>query len=157
MLISQQNADFGNDFFNDRVESIRLNGNCRWIFYERSNFAGSSHYLRAGYYASAPSWGGRGNRISSARALPPDGTTAILLFQKSNYLGRMSALYASNSHLPSLDFGDHVSSVIIIGGTWTLYQHSNYEGKSITLRPGEYASIHGTSLGGDSLSSVKLR
>lgn len=161
LRISQQNADFTNDFFNDRVESIRLHGNCRWIFYENTNFdlaeggQGSTHLLRAGYYASAPSWGGRGNQISSARALPPDGTKAIALFQHLNFAGRMLVLYSSSNHLQLLDFGDHVSSVIVIGGTWTLYQHDSYQGMSSRLAPGEYPSIHSLGVGADSVSSVR--
>lgn len=155
LRISQQNAHFTNDFFNDRVESIHSHGNCKWLFHEHKNFLGSTHLLRAGYYASAPSWGGPGNQISSARALPPDGTTAIVLFQHDIYRGRMLVLYGSEPNFPFVNFGDHVSSVIVTGGTWTLYEHSNYQGRSSRLGPGEYSNIHSSGVGGDSVSSVR--
>lgn len=155
MVIFQQNAHFANDFFNDRVESIRINGNCRWLLYEHSFFLGSVHFLAAGYYASAPRWGGSNNAISSARVIPQN-TVAILLFQHGNYRGRMLTLYSSNTHLPSLDFGDHVSSIIITGGTWTVYEHSNYGGRSSRLAPGEYPSIRSFRIGEDAISSVRM-
>ena len=155
LTLSQQNAHFANDFFNDRVESIRLHGTCKWLFYEHANFLGSSHLLQAGYFASAPGWGGSGNRISSARALPPSGTTAILLFDHANFSGRMLMLYASSSHLPTLDFSDHISSVIVTGGHWTLFQHTDYQGTHSAFGVGEYPNIHSTSVGGDSVSSVR--
>lgn len=115
----------------------------------------SSHLLTAGYYSSAPRWGGSGNQISSARALPPDNTVAICLFQHANYQGRMLVLYGSNSHLPSLNFGDAISSIIITGGTWTLFEHSNYRGRSSRLVQGEYPDLHSFHIGGDSVSSVR--
>ena len=136
------------------MESIRLHGNCRWLFYEHDNFIGRVHLLHVGYYASAPGWGGSGNQITSARALPPTGTVAIALFQHDNYEGRMLVLYDSSSHFPSLDFEDHVSSVIIIGGTWTLYERINYQGRSSRLGFGDYANIHSLHVGGDAISSV---
>ena len=155
LTISQQNAHFSNDFFGDRAESIHLHGNCRWLFYTDPNFLGTTHLLNVGYYASSPSWGGSANLISSARALPPGGTRAIALFQHPNYQGRMLVLYSSDHDVPMRDFGDHVSSVIVIGGTWTLYRDPNFLGVSATLGPGDYALPDSFGIGGDTLSSVR--
>lgn len=157
LLVRQQNAEFNNDFFNDRVESIHLNGNCKWLFYEHTNFYGQVHFLNIGYYSSAPSWGGSGNRISSARVLPSQGTVAIVLFQHSYFKGRMIVLYGSNSHLHiSENFGDTISSAIVLGGSWTLFQHAYFGGSSTTLGAGDYTTIHNFNVGGDSVSSVRL-
>ena len=93
--------------------------------------------------------------ISSARALPPEHTTSILLFDHINYQGRMLALYTSSNHLPSLDFSDHISSVIVTGGHWTLFQHTNFTGISQGFGVGEYSNIHLEVVGGDSVSSVR--
>jgi hypothetical protein len=65
----------------------------------------------------------------------------------------MLVLYASNSHLPAIDFNDQLSSFIITGGTWRLYQHSWYGGNGATYGPGEYTGR--PSIGNDQLSSVK--
>ena len=155
LTIIQQNADFNNDFFNDRVESIQIEGNCKWIFYEHINFMGSAHILGVGYHSSAPKWGGAGNHISSARVLPPQGTTAIVLFQHTNFQGRMVVLTSSNNHLPSINFNDHVSSIIVTGGSWNVYEHTLFQGKWMRLNAGEYRNLLRFRLKGDSLSSVK--
>ena len=73
LLVKQQNANFGNDYFNDRVESAIIQGNCQWLLYRDHLFLGRSHLLNPGYYPSAVNWGGSGNHITSARALPPAG------------------------------------------------------------------------------------
>ena len=156
LSITQQNADFTNDFFNDRVESIQIDGKCKWIFYEHENFLGSAHILSAAYHSSAPSWGGAGNRISSARVLPSEGTKAIVLFQHTNFRGRMEVVMKSNGRLPSLDFNDHVSSIIVIGGTWNVYDDGKFQGKRTRLNVGEYPDIHLSHIGGDTVSSVEL-
>ncbi len=154
--IYEQNARFDNDFFNDRVESIRLSGPCRWLFYRDDNFNGNTVLLVPQYYSSAPSWGGPGNAISSARAIPPPGTVAICLFQHGNYQGRMLVLHGSSTRLHEMeDFNDQVSSVIITGGSWMLYEHTDFQGRAQTLGPGEYPNIHSLHIGGDTVSSVR--
>ena len=153
LLIKQQNADFRNDYFNDRVESARVEGNCRWLLYEHIDFEGQAALINAHNYNSYISWGGSGNRISSARALPPAGTEAIVLFQHVNFRGRMLVLYNSHYNLPAIDFNDQLSSFIVTGGSWRLYQHSQYSGSRATYGPGDYASQ--PAIGNDQLSSVR--
>ena len=66
-------------------------------------------------------------------------------------------LEGSNPNLPAIDFNDQLSSFIITGGRWTLYEHTSYQGKSVTLGPGQYTSA--SALGGagdnDQISSIK--
>ena len=115
--------------------------------------------LSPGSYSTPSYWGGTGNRISSARALPPKGAKAIVLFQHTNYRGRMLVLYGSNSDLPAIDFNDQLSSFIITGGHWTLYEHIKYQGKCVTLGPGKYTSATALSGAGgnDKISSIKAK
>ena len=155
LIIKQQNANFGNDFFHDRVESALVQGSCRWILYEHGDFVGQSHLINGdSIYLSPPSWGGSGNRISSARALPPAGTDAILLFEHGHFEGRMLRLYNSDSDLSAMEFDNHLSSFIITSGRWTLYEHPGFGGHSTTYGPGEYA-IPPPGIGHDRISSVK--
>jgi hypothetical protein len=153
LLIKQQNADFRNDYFNDRVESAKVKGTCKWLLYQHINFDGQAVLIDARNYPSYINWEGSGNRVSSARALPPDGTEAIVLFQHSNFRGRMLVLDKSHPNLPAIDFNDQLSSFIITGGRWKLYQHTMYRGTSAMYGPGEYKSR--PSIGNDQLSSVK--
>ena len=92
--------------------------------------------------------------MTSARALPSDGTTAILLFEDGNYQGRMTVLYGSHSNLPWIDFNDQISSIIITGGSWRVFDHSDYQGASSTLGQGQYPTL--ASIGNDRISSVRL-
>ena len=156
LLIRQQNADLRNDYFNDRVESLKISGSCQWLVYQHINFLGNSVILNPRNYRSASNWKGSGNRISSARALPPPGTKAIVLFQHTKYKGRMLVLYGSNDNLPAIDFNDQLSSFIITGGCWTLYEHTKYQGRHATFGPGQFsiASL-GASGGNDAISSVR--
>ena len=162
LLILQQNADFSNDMFNDRVESARISGSCSWILYQDKNFnretfaTGRLHIVRPGRYNTPISWGGPGNYITSARALPPDGTIAISLFQHSNFEGRMTVLYGSANHFPALDFDDQVGSVIVTRGTWKLYERSNYQGNYTQFSTGQYPNLLTARIGNDELSSVQL-
>ena len=154
----QQNANFRNDYFNNRIESVKVHGKCQWLLYQSTNYDGKSYIVSPGQSYSSPSrWGGRGDRLSSARALPAKGTKAIVLFQHTNYRGRMLVLYGSNPNLPAIDFNDQLSSFIITGGRWTLYEHTGHQGKSVTLGPGQYTSA--SALGGagdnDQISSIK--
>lgn len=73
LLIRQQNANFRNDYYDDRMESLKIYRSCQWLLYQHINFLGQSYVLNPGSYHTAGNWGGSGNRISSARALPPRG------------------------------------------------------------------------------------
>ena len=142
LLVKQQNAKFENDYFNNRIESAKVHGNCKWLLYQGDNFnGGQTHLLNPGNYPSSIGWGGNGNLISSVRALPPQGTDAIVLFQHSNFQGRMLVLYETTRYFPNLEFNDQLSSFIITGGRWTLYQHGDYLGTSATYGPGDYPTL----------------
>ena len=153
LLISQQNADFRNDFFNDIVSSMKITGTCNWLVYTDVNFEGTSFLLTPGDYPSYTSW--VNDKLSSARVLPPAGTTAIMLFEHHDFLGRMLTLYSSESDLRNRNFNDVLGSFIITGGTWTLYQHINYGGSSASFSTSAYKLLP-SSLTNDDISSVLI-
>ena len=140
--------------------SVRAYGMCQWLLYEHINFEGLSYIMSQDSYSTPSNWNGTLNRISSARVLPPQGTKAIVMFEHINYRGRMVVLYKSNSDLSALDFNDQLSSFIITGGEWTIYEHINFQGESATSGPVKYRY---TSTGGalgkagvnDFISSIK--
>ena len=82
------------------------------------------------------------------------GTHAIVLFQHSRFRGRMLTLYGSNSNLPKLNFNDQLSSFIVTGGRWTLYEHTDYRGSKVTYGPGQYSSLP-VGVKNDHISSIK--
>ncbi len=156
LSIRQQNADFRNDLFTNIVDSIKIKGKCRWLFYSSPNFLGETHFLALFNYSSSPSWGGPGDHLSSARVLPPAGTRAIALFDLNYYAGRMLVLYQSCSDLEDFAFNEQVSSYIIIGGSWKLYLDKNFVGNYDSHGVGEYPVSHGAHIRNNTVSSVKL-
>ena len=116
-------------------------GNCQWLFHKDINFGSIAYLVEPNScYESAAIWGGFGNEISSARALPPDleGTDAIVLFEDAFFNGRMLVLYDSDSNLVNDDFNDKLSSFIVIGGFWTLFYHTEYRTSGGTFTAGNY-------------------
>ena len=99
-----------------------------------------------------PSLGGSGDHLSSAGVLPSRGSKAIVLFEHDHYNGRMLTLYGSLNEFTL--FNDRVSSIIVIGGTWKIYEHRVYRGRSQTLNSSEY--LTGFDIGDNGLSSVQL-
>ena len=91
-----------------------------------------------GHYNTPISWGRLQNHISSACGLPLNGTTAIALFQHTDFEGRMTVLYESVNRFRALDFSDVVGIVcmIVSGVTWKLYERSNYRGGYTLLSAG---------------------
>ena len=152
LLIIEQNADFGWDWYHDRADSAKVEGPCTWIAYYDQGYLGQHMIIDKDF----TDLGSHKNQFSAARVLPPPGTVAIAIFEHSNYNGRMVVLYDSIPNLSSVNFQDSMSSFIVIAGTWTLYEHPNYYGRSATYGPGTKSSGPG-SLGHDTLSSVKKR
>ena len=143
------------DNFQDIASSAKVKGGCCWILYEHSDFDGRSHIVDPGNYPSSQSWGGPGNQLDSLRVLPPRGTSAIVLFEDSNFNGRMVVFYGSYPNLVNQAFNDKTSSLIITGNnSWTLYEDSDYRGISRIFQPGHYSSgVPG--IGNDELTSFR--
>ena len=111
--------------------------------------------MNPGDYASPGKWGG--NVISSARALPLSGTSAIALFKDDGFRGRMLVLYDTSYGLTYVNFNNKLSSFIITGGRWTLYEHAKLKaGVSHYYGVGQDKKSSLSDVGGnDKISSVK--
>ena len=131
------------------AESIKIHGKCSFIFYEQDNFLGNAHILTEGDYPSL----NFDNSVSSARALPPEGTNAIVFFEYNNYSGRMAVFHSSQHYWL---FYKHTSSVIVIGGYWTLYQRRDYTAFNVQLFDPPYYYPTLSALGMNLIQSAKL-
>ncbi len=123
--------------FDNQVSSAKIYGLCHWLFYEH-RYEGDTSILSPGNYPSTQAWGQRDNVLTSLRALPPPGTTAIALFRRFEFSGSMLVLSGSLSNLHGYGFDDILSSYIITGGSWRLYEHPGYTGRSSSHGPGHY-------------------
>ena len=87
----------------------------------------------------------------------------IILFEKDGFEGKSLTLTGSEPNLEARNFNDMVSSIIVRGGDWILYEHINYAGAQWTV--GSYDGVdHDGALPNsvnwsgenDKISSVKL-
>ena len=147
--------------FDNRIESVQTQGNCRWLAYRGPNFGVYTYIFEdSKYYRKPSSWGGHANEISSVRPLPPSGTSAIILFRYGHFGGRMVVLEDSVDDLSSIDFNDATNSFIITGGTWTLFENADFTGNGESFGVGDYpnAAITLAHVGGYGVvSSVRKR
>ncbi len=132
--------DLGEFDFDDKVSSVKITGPCRWIFYSDSNFNGEASILDPGAHASL---GSKDNTFSSLRPLPPQGTTAAVVFEGAKFCGSMMVLTKAYNRLANMGFNDKPMSIIITGGTWAFCQHGwkGFEGYTDKLGPGDYPEV----------------
>jgi len=137
LVVREQNADLVNDDFDDAVRSFRVFGPCKWVLYPDSDFQGTAHIYEEGAH-NVPLTSGSQPTLSSLRALPPDGTIAIALFDDVHYKGRMEIVCGETNtqSLQDQDFDDSAKSAISIEGKWGLYADIDFTGDSDTLDAG---------------------
>ena len=156
LTVYGQISHLGYHVFDDIASSAEVIGPCDWIFYVDEYYHGDPCILAPGNYPSSYSWGTHDNDLTSLRALPPNGTIAIALFEH-NFEGPVLVLYESHNNLQLIGFDDQVSSAVVTGGSWCLYEHADFTGSDSTFPgPGHYTGFQTISLGDDRLSSVKL-
>ena len=84
----------------------------------------------------------------------------IILFEHANFQGASHTFTEERSHIGPL-FQDKVTSVIVESGTWQLFEHENFQGRSVIVKPGdrnEYSnlSVHPGSIPNDCITSIKV-
>ena len=147
-----QEADFTTLGMNDKVSSIVVHSGV-WLFYENVGFEGKGLYLKPGSYPDLQQMG-MDNRFSSCRGLS-EGGNQIFFFAGKEFSGRILNLCHSTPDFIKEGFNDVASSIIVLGGKWTVYKAINYQKPLDTYGPGFYTSLD---WGGanDNVSSVKL-
>jgi hypothetical protein len=131
--------------FNDRAQSIRVEGAGSWTLCHHANFRGVCHqfsddvgnlnpFQLAGHVSSArmeydAGTGGPGGPGSLDR--PRNG---IVLFEGHHYNGASVHIRHDNLNLMGRNFNDLARSVLIARGeAWEFCEHANYRGRCITL------------------------
>jgi hypothetical protein len=150
-------SDLRKQGFDDLASSAKVSGT-PWIFYQHINYEGSSHVFQPGSYTRiAKDWSGGNDILSSLRPLPSktEGDGVIALFEHINYGGRMVVLTSSTPDFTGkVNFNDKVSSLIVIKGNWTGFQHIKYEGDNLgTYAAGTYLPRFAPN---DTMSSIRL-
>jgi hypothetical protein len=56
------------------------------------------------------------------------------------------------------DWNDTISSVVVVSGQWTFYEHGGFNGARVTVGPGYYSFVEHAAFGGgmtnDTISSI---
>ena len=82
---------------------------------------------------------------------------SIILYEHARFTGRELPLTQSLDDFRKTSFNDIASSVRVKEGTWKLWEHINYTGRSYQVTPGDYdVQIINEKIGNDLISSVQL-
>ena len=153
LVRTTSDSTLDNERWNDRASSAVVSGGCQWILYEHINYYGTLAVISAGRYTFPSVF--PDNILTALYRLPAEGTPAIVLFENDYYRARRQVHTSSNRNLGS--FNDKVSSFIITGGKWQLYNHENYQGSSVIRGQGLYPTPSSLSpVANDALTAVKL-
>ena len=79
----------------------------------------------------------------------------IIAFDNEEFVGDHTHIFGSMRDLGK--WGNSISSLIILSGTWEFFDDENFKGTSLgTLGPGMYANVAAKGLKNNSISSVRL-
>ena len=76
-----------------------------------------------------------------ATLLAPLAFAQVTLYEQEGFRGRTFTASSSIYNLDKLGFNDRASSVIVDRGDWQVCEDSDFRGRCIVLRPGQYPSL----------------
>jgi hypothetical protein len=90
--------------------------------------------------------------VLAASALPA--AAEITLYTREAFDGRYISFTGGERNLSAQDFNDRASSAIVRGGRYEVCEDSDFRGRCVVLRPGQYPSLAAMGIGGG-ISSVR--
>ncbi|NWX86746.1 CRBG1 protein, partial [Nothoprocta ornata] len=114
-----------------------LDGSC--IVYDQEDFSGNQYVLEEGIYPDLTAMGCspqavlKSLRIINIELSEPH----IALFEKVGFQGKKIEFSTEILNLQFLGYNPRIASVQVLGGTWIIYEHSNYRGRQMLLSPNE--------------------
>uniref|UniRef100_A0A8C6Z4A6 Crystallin beta-gamma domain containing 1 n=1 Tax=Nothoprocta perdicaria TaxID=30464 RepID=A0A8C6Z4A6_NOTPE len=114
-----------------------LDGSC--IVYDQEEFSGNQYVLEEGIYPDLTAMGCspqavlKSLRIINIELSEPH----IALFEKVGFQGKKIEFSTEILNLQFLGYNPRIASVQVLGGTWVIYEHSNYRGRQMLLSPNE--------------------
>ncbi|KAI7791869.1 hypothetical protein IRJ41_011899 [Triplophysa rosa] len=111
-----------------------------WLAFGCESFSGSQCVLEDGDYPDLRMMGFTQPK-TSVLSLQPVGhefsLPSIVLFERSGFRGRRLVLKSSSVNLQLTESCTRVSSILVEGGIWVLYESNNFRGSQFLLKPGE--------------------
>ena len=145
--------------FNDVASSLVITKGT-WTVYQHINFGGKSKSFGPGIYPNFVDMGINDSvssiKLSSAEVpMQNPVVPACFLYEHINYEGSTLTVTGDVKTFVTVGFNDVASSLIVTKGTWTVYEHINFGGKSKEFGPGVYPTFVGLGIN-DMVSSIKL-
>ncbi|XP_016431290.1 mucin-17-like [Sinocyclocheilus rhinocerous] len=110
-----------------------------WLAFSGECFSDRQCVLEEGFYPDLRMMG-FSEPDASVLSLQPTGlelsVPALLLFERSGLRGRRTPLKTASVNLQLTHSCSRVSSVLVLGGMWVLYEDHNFRGSQLLLKPG---------------------
>ncbi|XP_061648986.1 gamma-crystallin M2-like isoform X2 [Phyllopteryx taeniolatus] len=136
-------------------QSCRVENGC-FMVYERPNFMGNQYFMRRGEYADSMSMMGMRDCIRSCRAIPMHrGQFRMKIFEKENFSGQSNELQEDCDNIMDHFRMNDCMSCQVMEGHWLMFEHPQFTGKMMYVRPGEYRSFR--ELGLSSMRVMSMR
>uniref|UniRef100_A0A9J7XB12 Crystallin beta-gamma domain containing 1a n=1 Tax=Cyprinus carpio carpio TaxID=630221 RepID=A0A9J7XB12_CYPCA len=111
-----------------------------WVVFDGPQFTDNMYVLEEGEYPSPEALGLLNSdcKISSLHTVGHEfSMPSITLFGKSGFRGRKVVLTDGVLNLSLAGIDGRVSSLLVNGGIWVLYEYSNFHGRQVLLHPSE--------------------
>ncbi|XP_056623233.1 beta/gamma crystallin domain-containing protein 1 isoform X2 [Triplophysa dalaica] len=111
-----------------------------WVVFDGPQFTENMYVLEEGEYPNPEALGllDLNCRISSVHTVGHEfSVPSITLFCKSNFRGRKIIFTDGSLNMSLAGFDGRVSSLLVNGGIWVLYEYSNFRGRQVLLHPSE--------------------
>uniref|UniRef100_A0A8C3KSI8 Crystallin beta-gamma domain containing 1 n=1 Tax=Chrysolophus pictus TaxID=9089 RepID=A0A8C3KSI8_CHRPC len=111
--------------------------NC--ILFDQEEFSGNQYVLEEGIYPDLMAMGCLSQAaLKSLRIINIElSEPCIALFEKVGFRGKKIEFTTEVLNLRFLGYNPRIASVQVLGGTWIIYEHSNYRGRQMLLSPNE--------------------
>ncbi|XP_051937832.1 gamma-crystallin M2-like isoform X1 [Hippocampus zosterae] len=137
-------------------QSCRVENGC-FMVYERPNFLGNQYFMRKGDYADSMSLMGMRDCIKSCRAIPMQqrGQFRMKIFERENFRGQSHELQEDCDNIMDHFHMNDCMSCQVMDGHWLLFEHPQFRGRMMYVRPGEYRSFREMGLSSMRLMSMR--
>ncbi|XP_070786722.1 gamma-crystallin M3-like isoform X1 [Enoplosus armatus] len=130
----------------NRCNSCRVDNGC-FMVYDRPNFMGNQVFLRRGEYSDFQRMGSMMgmtmmDNIRSCRMIPMHrGQFRMRIYERENFVGQMHELMDDCESLQDRYSMSDCQSCNVMDGHWLMFEQSNFRGRMMYVRPGEYRNL----------------